>query len=419
VYVRDLKGGTTTRIADQGLVINFRPSISADGRVVVFDSREEEHPQYAPGDFFTNCPFDPDFGVCSIGTAISDVVSAINAAGPNAFLTAPAGAGSGVLTGFDATIRPTFVNKPPYPGFTGAIRIAVGDVDGDGAPDIITAPGPGGGPHVRVLSGSTADRVLLDFFAYNPLFTGGVFVAAGDVDGDSKAEVITAAGAGGGPHVRVWKFIQAGAPPLEIASFFAFTPVFTGGVSVAAGNVDGSGKAAIVTGAGPGGGPHVIVWRFVGGDIVPFASFFAYHPSFQGGVNVAVGDLIGSGQAQVITGAGPGGGPHVQSFRFESDGTPVVQASFFAYVPGFSGGVNVAVAETRSSDKGKSGKGKIVTGPGPGGGPHVRVIEVEQPQAPNGAFATVVESELLVAEPTDTSGVHVGGDPPGGAGDSL
>jgi hypothetical protein len=255
---------------------------------------------------------------------------------------------------------------------------------------------------------------LLDFLAYSPLFTGGVFVAAGDVDGDGKAEVITAAGQGGGPHVRVWKFIVAGAPPVEIAGFFAFTPLFTGGVSVAAGNVDGSGNAEIVTGAGPGGGPHVIVWRFVGGGVVPFASFFPYHPGFLGGVNVAVGDLIGSGQAQVITGAGPGGGPHVQSFRFESDGTPVVQASFFAYVPGFSGGVNVAVADTKSS-----GKGKIVTGPGPGGGPHVRVIEVEQPQAPNEAFATVVESELLVAEPTDTSGVNVGGDPPGGAGDSF
>jgi hypothetical protein len=326
-----------------------------------------------------------------------------------------------VVTGFDATVRPTLLNTPPYPGFTGSIRVAVGDVNGDGAPDIITGPGPGGGPHIRVLSGSAGNVPLLDFLAYSPLFTGGVFVAAGDVDGDGSAEVITAAGRGGGPHVRVWKFVQAGAPPVELASFLAYPPAFTGGVSVGAGIIrDGAGRASIVTGAGPGGGPHVIVWQYLGGGVVaPFASFFAYGPAFLGGVNVAVGDLTGTGLAQVITGAGPGGGPHVKSFRFEPNGTPVEQASFFAYVPGFSGGVNVAVADVTGK-----GKGQVITGPGPGGGPHVRVFEPEEPPVPgpppSGAFAVGAVRELLAGSATDTGGVDVGGDPPGGgAGDSL
>ena len=96
-----------------------------------------------------------------------------------------------------------------------------------------------------------------------------------------------------------------------LASFFAYDPAFSGGVCVAVGDVNGDGKPDIITGAGAGGGPHVEVFDLTGHLE---NEFFAYDPRFTGGVNVAVGDLTGDGQGDIITGAGAGGGPHVKVF---------------------------------------------------------------------------------------------------------
>ena len=69
-----------------------------------------------------------------------------------------------------------------------------------------------------------------------------------------------------------------------ITSFMAFSQDFRGGVSVGAADVDGDGKADIITGAGPGGGPHVKVFK--GTDLSVLESDFAFDPSFRGGVFV-------------------------------------------------------------------------------------------------------------------------------------
>jgi thermitase len=236
-----------------------------------------------------------------------------------------------------------------YGLFSGGTRIALGDLTGDTGTEIVTGAGPGGGPHVRVLNASYADRG--GFFAYDKGFSGGVDVAAGNLDGSGPAEIVTAPGAGGGPHVRT--FTASGAP---ISGFMAY-PGFFGGVSVTTGDIDGDGTAEIITGPGPGGGPHVKIFRADGTQIG--GGFMAYAQSFHGGVDVAATDLDGDGKAEIITGAGAGGGPHVRIFR--ADGTPV--GGFMAYAQSFTGGVRVGAYANR-----------IVTGPGRGGGPHVRLF---------------------------------------------
>src|SRR5262249_38941684 len=135
------------------------------------------------------------------------------------------------------------------PGFKGGVRVAAGDINGDGHVDVITGAGPGGGPLVNAYDGANG-ALIRSFYAYDAGFSGGVFVAAGDVNGDGKADIITGAGPGAGPHVKVFDAVTNS----EIKSFFAFDAGFTGGVRVAAGDVNGDGKADIITGQGSGGG---------------------------------------------------------------------------------------------------------------------------------------------------------------------
>jgi hypothetical protein len=134
--------------------------------------------------------------------------------------------------------------------------------------------------------------VLADFFAFTPSFSGGVTVAVGDFTGSGQLDIITGAGPGGGPQVEVIDGSKLGqvqatgqiATSALLASFFAYDASFNGGVRVDAVDVNGDRKADVVTGAGPGAGPHVKVFRAT--DLLLLDSFFATAASFTGGVFV-------------------------------------------------------------------------------------------------------------------------------------
>ncbi|QGJ70240.1 Hypothetical protein PBC10988_19350 [Planctomycetales bacterium 10988] len=275
--------------------------------------------------------------------------------------------GSGVVRVFDETGTEQYNFFPFTEAFTGSVRVATGDINGDGVLDIVTAAGPGGGPRVSVYDSETGLLItegLSDFYAYDPTFIGGVFVAVGDVNDDGFDDIITGADAGGGPHVKVF----SGEDGTVITEFYAYDPSFLGGVRLAAGDVDGDMMADIITGPGTGGGPHVRVFSGTTGEQLEGAAtdFYAYDAAFTGGIFVASGDINDDGFDDIITGAGASGGPHVKVFS--SDDASVIH-EFYAYDPSFTGGVRVA-----SFDLNDDGFADILTVPGPTGGPHTRAF---------------------------------------------
>ncbi len=217
--------------------------------------------------------------------------------------------------------------------FRGGVRVALGDVTGDGVRDVVIAPGAGGGPRIRIVDGQSG-KTLNDFFVYEPGFTGGISVSLGDIDGDGRDDIVTGTGAGGGPRVRVLDGATLGNEVLK--DFFAYEDSFRGGVLVSTGDTNGDGRDDVITGTGVGGGPRVQV--FSGVDDRVLRNEFAYEDSFRGGVLVASGDTNDDGRDDIICGTGPGGGPVV---RILSGADGRVLSALFADDSSFRGGVRV------------------------------------------------------------------------------
>jgi hypothetical protein len=213
---------------------------------------------------------------------------------------------------------------------------------------LVSGAAPGGLPLVEV---QRPDGTLLArFSAFEDSFRGGVRATAAELDGNPNTlEVVAVAGPGGGSAVKVYQIDLNTGAQTPLGAFFAFEPSFRGGLHVTAGNITAPGdRQEIIVSSDVSGGPRVRAFNLINGQITPAAGplsdFFAFDPSFTGGVRLAAGELDGNTQDgdELVVAAGPFGGPRVKVLR--SDGATL--ADYFAFRPDFLGGVQVGIQNT-------------------------------------------------------------------------
>jgi len=329
--------------------------------------------------------------------------AAINGIGTNdRFVTAPGAGGPPVINVYDAATGNNVLSFLAYdPQFFAGVHLATADFTGDGVPDIVTAPGTrvqfGHGQRniVHVFDGTSGVAIpgpLGTFLPFPKNFaSGGLFVAAGDMNGDGVPDLIVA------PDVALLSDNNSGRSTAEVRVFsgadgslladqFVYDPVFKfrGGVRVAAADFTGDGKADLLVAPGRGvtrnKGKFSPPLEVFDADTFlappsqglstppPMAFFFAYHQKVQrGGVEISVGDVNGDGRPEVITSADRDQGSAVQVFS-DFGGTPV--AAFDVYDADPTQGARVGLADVNGD-----GVNDFVAGPGPAWSRRLRTFD--------------------------------------------
>jgi hypothetical protein len=206
-----------------------------------------------------------------------------------------------------------FTVQPFGSSYTRGARVAVGDVTGDGVPDVVAGTNGGILAQARVIDGSSGAVLSTPLFTAKG-YRGPVSVAVGDVTGDGVDDVVLGTSAGG-PHVRVFR----GGDFAAVTSFFAGSGLtFRGNTQVALAEMSGDNRADLVVTALYKAGSRVIGYRgdSLGAAGAPVKTFksFTLGGSYVNGLFLALGDVDGDGRGDLVLGSRGTAGPNVKVF---------------------------------------------------------------------------------------------------------
>jgi hypothetical protein len=194
------------------------------------------------------------------------------------------------IAALSASSAPSFAAPRSYPTGSEPYSVAIGDLNGDGKPELVTANGRYETNTISVLAnrGDGTFRAKLDYATG----LGPESVAIGDLNGDGKAELATANVAAN----SVSLFFNRGDGTFQAKRDYA---TGSGPFSVAIGDLNGDGKPDLATANANNGGAGTVSVLLNRGD-----GSFGTKVDYATGrfpTSVAVGDLNGDGRPELAT----------------------------------------------------------------------------------------------------------------------
>jgi peptidylprolyl isomerase len=206
--------------------------------------------------------------------------------------------------------------------YNGGVQAVLGDFEGSGRQLIAAAPGRWLPGEVRFFTTDGTRLTNFDTAPFGASWQGGVNLAAADVDGDGRDDLIAAKASGNG-EVRIFRSV-AGADPIANTPFRTIRPfgsVAVGGATVAAADMgtftNGAvtnaakqdGKAELIIGSGMLARPVVRVYDVGSATPKVVDTINPFSPGNRGGIGVAAARVNADSIPEIIVTNGTLGRP--------------------------------------------------------------------------------------------------------------
>ncbi len=182
--------------------------------------------------------------------------------------------------------------------FKGGVRVQVGDLGGNGTNEIVAVPGPGRVAEIRIFRMDGTRIASYQPFGAN--YKDGLALALANVDGTGVDRIIVSKQKGSAV-VRTFGFV-GGKNTQVYSEFNASTSNANGGISVAAGDVNGDGKDEINTAPYSNARATISAYSLSGKRFVLLAQAVNVFTGTKLGVSIATGDLKNTGTATILAG---------------------------------------------------------------------------------------------------------------------